>query len=114
MNGTEQITILEDKIRVLEEELAAARASNAAKESFLSSMSHDIRTPMNAIVGMTALAKKHIDENTSSPTACRNAGRRAFFLCRSGYDRSFDPCQSGNGSGILRFLALSTGPDFKK
>ena len=44
--------------RLLEE----AQAANAAKESFLSSMSHDIRTPMNAIIGMTALAKKHIDE----------------------------------------------------
>ena len=33
-----------------------------AKDVFLSNMSHDIRTPMNAIVGMTALAKMHLDE----------------------------------------------------
>ncbi len=43
-------------------QLEDALNANAAKEVFLSNMSHDIRTPMNAIVGMTALAKKHIDE----------------------------------------------------
>ncbi len=46
----------------LKEQLKQAEAANTAKEVFLSNMSHDIRTPMNAIVGMTALAQKHIDE----------------------------------------------------
>ncbi len=46
----------------LQKELDEALAANSAKEVFLSNMSHDIRTPMNAIVGMTVLAKKHIDE----------------------------------------------------
>ncbi len=40
----------------------AERSANDAKTQFLSSMSHDIRTPMNAIVGMTALASKRVDE----------------------------------------------------
>lgn len=37
-----------------------AEAASKAKSAFLSSMSHDIRTPMNAIIGMTAIARKHI------------------------------------------------------
>jgi len=37
--------------------------ANKAKSHFLSNMSHDIRTPMNGIIGMTAIAKTHIGEN---------------------------------------------------
>ena len=55
---------LREEILSLKQELAAARSANASKEAFLSSMSHDIRTPMNAIIGMAALAKKHIDEKS--------------------------------------------------
>lgn len=39
-----------------------AETANRAKSDFLSRMSHDIRTPMNAILGMTAVATMHIDE----------------------------------------------------
>ena len=51
-----RIQELEQENAQLRKRLEEAEAENAAKESFLSS------TPMNAIVGMTALAKKHIDE----------------------------------------------------
>ena len=44
--------------------LISAEHANRAKTAFLNNMSHDIRTPMNAIVGMTAIAKNHIDEKT--------------------------------------------------
>ncbi len=40
----------------------AAEAANKAKTDFLSNMSHDIRTPMNGIIGMTAIAAAHIDD----------------------------------------------------
>lgn len=46
----------------LEKALDLAEEANQAKSDFLSDMSHDIRTPMNAIMGMTALAKAHIDD----------------------------------------------------
>lgn len=46
----------------LEEALHAAEAASHSKTVFLSSMSHDIRTPMNAIIGMTSIASKHLGE----------------------------------------------------
>ncbi len=42
--------------------LDAAQSANAAKSQFLSNMSHDIRTPLNAIVGMTAIAAAHFED----------------------------------------------------
>ncbi len=45
-----------------------AEKSNKAKSEFLSNMSHDIRTPMNAIVGMTSIAKAHIDDKQQVET----------------------------------------------
>ena len=46
----------------LQEAFVAAEAANKAKTQFLNNMSHDIRTPMNGIIGMTAIAKSHINE----------------------------------------------------
>lgn len=46
----------------LEKALALAEKANQAKSDFLSSMSHDIRTPMNAVMGMTTLAAAHLDD----------------------------------------------------
>jgi signal transduction histidine kinase/DNA-binding response OmpR family regulator/type II secretory pathway pseudopilin PulG len=47
---------------LLREALEQAEAANQAKSSFLSNMSHDIRTPMNGIIGMTAIAGTHLDD----------------------------------------------------
>ena len=47
---------------LLEDELKKAEKANKAKSDFLSRMSHDIRTPMNAIIGMTELAQLHIGD----------------------------------------------------
>lgn len=46
----------------LKQALEAAEAANRAKSAFLSNMSHDIRTPMNAILGMASIGLSHIDE----------------------------------------------------
>ncbi len=43
-------------------QLEIANASSAAKSAFLFNMSHDIRTPMNAIIGFTELLDKHLDD----------------------------------------------------
>ena len=48
--------------RRLAASLKDAENANRAKTNFLSSMSHDIRTPMNAIVGMTAIAQRNVDD----------------------------------------------------
>ncbi len=46
----------------LQDALTAARSANEAKSNFLSNMSHDIRTPMNAIVGFSTLLEKDADQ----------------------------------------------------
>lgn len=53
---------LEEQSRQLKEALVFAEKANQAKSDFLARMSHDIRTPMNAIVGMTAIAGAHVDD----------------------------------------------------
>ena len=47
--------------KALKEAYRAAENANCAKTEFLSNMSHDIRTPMNAIVGLTAIAGANIE-----------------------------------------------------
>ena len=65
MGGVTRIDAIQrEKIRLqenLQEALSMAESANRAKSTFLNSMSHDIRTPMNAIIGYTGLAVSHID-----------------------------------------------------
>ena len=51
----------QEQKKVLSEALAQAQYANNAKTTFLNNMSHDIRTPMNAIIGFTSLAVTHLD-----------------------------------------------------
>ncbi len=50
------------KNRMLRESLDSARMANQAKSDFLSRMSHDMRTPMNAVVGFAKLAQTSLDQ----------------------------------------------------
>lgn len=54
---------LQEKNEQLEESVKQAQSANLAKTSFLSNMSHDIRTPMNAIIGFTNIAKKQNEQD---------------------------------------------------
>ncbi|MGI6070008.1 MAG: ATP-binding protein [Blautia sp.] len=59
---TDMLTAERQAKDALEKALKQAEEANQAKSDFLSSMSHDIRTPMNAIIGMTALAMAHLGD----------------------------------------------------
>ena len=53
---------LQESEQELKHALTQAESANAAKTTFLNNMSHDIRTPMNAIIGFTELASSHLDQ----------------------------------------------------
>ena len=52
----------EESNRILKEAAEEARSANRAKSEFLSHMSHDIRTPINGIMGMTEIALKNVSD----------------------------------------------------
>ena len=68
---TEQIKKQMEQTQALQEALLQAQYANNAKTTFLSNMSHDIRTPMNAIIGFTTIAVSHID-NKAQVKDCLN------------------------------------------
>lgn len=68
-----------------------AISASKAKSDFLANMSHDIRTPMNAIVGMTEIARSHLDD-TARVEDCLNkislSGRHMIYLINDVLDMS--------------------------
>lgn len=58
---TEQVKTQREQTQALQDALMQAQHANKAKTTFLSNMSHDIRTPMNAIIGFSTIAISHID-----------------------------------------------------
>ena len=64
----------------LDEAVEEARRANRAKTVFLSNMSHDIRTPMNGIIGMTAIAASHVDDRERVLDSLRKIGMASKHL----------------------------------
>ena len=62
LNNRKQMKIISEK-NELEGKVERANVANKAKSEFLSVMSHDIRTPLNGIIGMTSIAKKYSSDN---------------------------------------------------
>ena len=58
---TESVRKQKEQTQALQDALMQAQHANRAKTTFLSNMSHDIRTPMNAIIGFATIAVSHID-----------------------------------------------------
>ncbi len=79
------------QLNELEEARQEALQATKAKSTFLSNMSHDIRTPMNAIVGMTAIATTHIDDKEQVQNCLKKitlSGRHLLGLINDVLDMS--------------------------
>ena len=66
--------------RELEYRQQVAEAQTKARNDFLANMSHDIRTPMNAIVGYTNIARGHLDEPETVTNALEKIGSSSHYL----------------------------------
>ena len=80
MDITEEINEEKEMQENLREALLMARSANAAKTIFLNNMSHDIRTPMNAIIGFTNLARTHINETDKVEDYLKKIGQSSDHL----------------------------------
>ena len=74
----DDITLLEEKERLLRQSMEEAEDANVAKSAFLSNMSHEIRTPMTAILGFTEVLKRGINLSDEDRT------RHLSTISRSG------------------------------
>lgn len=74
------ITKDKDVQRSLLDAMRCAETASRAKNDFLSAMSHDIRTPMNGIVGMTAIAEAHLDDKNRVKDCLKKIGDASSHL----------------------------------
>ena len=71
---------IEKQHKALQEAIDMAQSANKAKTVFLNNMSHDIRTPMNAIIGYTGLAASHIDSRELVTEYLKKIGQSSEHL----------------------------------
>ena len=80
----QDITKLQEKENetrmILEQARDAAEKGNKAKSDFFSCMSHDIRTPMNAIIGYTNIARDHIDDREMVSDSLKKIQTSSHYL----------------------------------
>ena len=79
----EKLSLLETiqkQHEALQQALEMAQSANKAKTVFLNNMSHDIRTPMNAIIGYTGLAASHIDSRELVTEYLKKIGQSSEHL----------------------------------
>ncbi len=79
-NIDERIRKENENQSLVKDALMLAERANDAKSDFLSRMSHDIRTPMNAIIGMTTIAAAQIDDKDKVQECLRKIGISSKFL----------------------------------
>ena len=85
----------------LERSAAEARAANEAKTRFLFNMSHDIRTPMNAIIGFSNLLEEHLDDREKVKDYLEKIKSSSSFLL-SLINHVLEMARIENGKAILR------------
>ncbi len=96
------------KNELLRHALTIAQQSNDAKSAFLSAMSHDIRTPLNAILGMTRIAKEDKNNREQLEESCRiieASGQQLLSLINDILDMS--KIESGKMAFVQEKFALS-------
>ena len=68
------------EFRLLQDALALARQNEASKQTFFRNMSHDMRTPLNAIIGLTELARQHPEDTARVSGYLERIGASGRYL----------------------------------
>ena len=91
---------------LLQDALNAAQVANQAKSTFLSRMSHDIRTPLNAVLGMKDIAEAHLDDPAKVKDCLRKIGLSGQHLL-SLINDVLDMSKIESGEMVLREDSMS-------
>lgn len=97
---------LRRELEETEQALRRERQANRAKSQFLSAMSHDIRTPMNAIVGMTTIALQHREDHPRMTRCLEEIDKAGHYLLQLVND-VLDISEVESGRTALRPSVLS-------